>query len=106
MAHQHVEVGGELLAHMVEHLADMLELPRQAQRQLLIVSISRHDSALNQRGKEMILRGERKQKLCRGFGDRLPVDPVGGVEVGKVTGLAELLDAERRDALAEDSAEP
>ena len=62
--------------------------------------------ALNDRGKEMILGGERKQDFRRRFGDRVAVEAVGGVKVGKVAGLAELLDSERRDPLAEDSTEP
>ena len=48
----------------------------------------------------------RQQKLGNGLGDRGAVEAIGGVEIGEVAGLAELLDAERRDALAEDAAEP
>ena len=51
-------------------------------------------------------RGQREQQLGNGLGDRVAVEAVGGVEVGEVAGLAEPLDAERRDALAEDAAEP
>ena len=47
-----------------------------------------------------------EQDLRNGFGDRGAVEAIGGVEVGEVAGLAELLDTERRDALAEDAAEP
>ena len=47
-----------------------------------------------------------EQELGRSFGDRRGVQAIGGVEVGEAAGLPEFLDAERRDALAEDSAEP
>ena len=43
----------------------------------------------------------RQQKLRNGLGDRLAVEPVGGVEVRQAAGLAETVDAERRDPLAE-----
>ncbi len=48
----------------------------------------------------------RQQQLGNRLGDRGAVEAVGGVEVGEAAGLAELLDAERRDALAEHAAEP
>ena len=47
-----------------------------------------------------------EQQLGNAFGNRVAVEPVGGIEIGEASGLAELLDPERCDALAEHAAEP
>ena len=58
------------------------------------------------KGEWRILPPQRKQDFCGRLGDRVAVEAVGSVEVGEAPGLAEFVDPERGDALAEDPAEP
>lgn len=47
-----------------------------------------------------------EQYLDNALGNRISIEAIGRVEIGEAAGLAELLDAERRHAVAEDAAEP
>ena len=75
-----------------DNLADHLQLLEIGSRQ--------------ERGSGRIWFRSIQEQLGRRLGDRVAVEAVGAVEVGQAAGLAEAVDAERRDPLAEHAAEP
>ena len=93
------EVAGQFVAHLDEHRSGKVEFGRKAQ----VEGCGDADHGLDL---EALSLKRRKEQFGNGLGDGIAVQAVSGVEVGEIAGLAEAIDAKRRDSLTEDTAKP